>query len=39
MEDVKGKVMFISGGTFDELVTRLKRRASAKIVVIDSQDY
>ncbi len=39
MEVVKGKVMFIGGGTFDELVERLKRRASAKIVVIDSQDY
>lgn len=39
MEDVKGKVMFVSGGTFNELVERLKRRASAKIVVIDSQDY
>ncbi|REH00294.1 hypothetical protein [Flavobacterium aquicola] len=39
MEDVKGKVMFITGGTFDELLTRLKRRASAKIVIIDSQDY
>lgn len=39
MEEVKGKVMFITGGTFDQLVTRLKRRGSAKIVVIDSQDY
>ena len=39
MEEVKGKVMFITGGTFDELLTRLKRRASAKIVIIDSQDY
>ncbi|OWP76864.1 hypothetical protein [Flavobacterium oreochromis] len=39
MEEVKGKVMFITGGTFDELLQRLKRRASAKIVVIDSQDY
>ena len=39
MEEVKGKVMFITGGTFDELLTRLKRRASARIVVIDSQDY
>lgn len=39
MECVKGKVMFISAGTFDELFDRLKRRASAKIVVIDSQDY
>ena len=39
MKEVKGKVMFITGGTFDELVTRLKRRASAKIVIIDSQDY
>jgi len=39
MEEVKGKVMFITGGTFDQLVTRLKRRASAKIVIIDSQDY
>jgi nucleoside-triphosphatase THEP1 len=39
MEDVKGKVMFMTGGTFDELLTRLKRRASAKIVIIDSQDY
>lgn len=39
MEDVKGKVMFITGGLFEELVARLKRRASARIVVIDSQDY
>lgn len=39
MEEVKGKVMFMTGGTFDELLTRLKRRASARIVVIDSQDY
>lgn len=39
MEEVKGKVMFITGGLFDELVARLKRRASARIVVIDSQDY
>ncbi|URC13966.1 hypothetical protein [Flavobacterium sp. B183] len=39
MEDVKGKVMFVTGGAFDELMTRLKRRASAKIIVIDSQDY
>lgn len=39
MDEVKGKVMFITGGTFDELFTRLKRRASAKIVVVDSQDY
>lgn len=31
--------MFITGGTFDQLVTRLKRRGSAKIAVIDSQDY
>lgn len=39
MEEVKGKVMFITGGTFDEVLARLKRRASARIVVIDSQDY
>lgn len=39
MEEVKGKVMFIKDATFDEVVERLKRRASAKIVVIDSQDY
>ncbi|HEX8577133.1 MAG TPA: hypothetical protein VF677_12635 [Flavobacterium sp.] len=39
MEEVKGKVMFITGGTFDELLIRLKRKASARIVVIDSQDY
>lgn len=39
MEEVKGKVMFITGGTFDQLLERLKRRASARIVVIDSQDY
>lgn len=39
MEEVKGKVMFITGGPFDELLERLNRRASAKIVVIDSQDY
>lgn len=39
MDEVKGKVMFMTGGTFDELFTRLKRRASAKIVVVDSQDY
>lgn len=39
MEEVKGKIMFMTGGTFEELLTRLKRRASARIVVIDSQDY
>lgn len=39
MEEVKGKVMFITGGLFEELMTRLKRKASARIVVIDSQDY
>lgn len=39
MQDVKGKVMFLSGGTFDELFARLKRKASGRIVVIDSQDY
>lgn len=39
MEDVKGKVIFMTGGTFDELINRLKRKASARIVVIDSQDY
>lgn len=39
MEDLKGKVMFASGGIFDDLVERLKRRASAKIVIIDSLDY
>lgn len=39
MEEVKGKVMFITGGPFDDLLARLKRRASARIVVIDSQDY
>jgi hypothetical protein len=39
MEEVKGKVMFMTGGTFDELLTRLKRKASARIIVIDSQDY
>lgn len=39
MEEVKGKVMFITGGTFDEVLARLKRKASARIVVIDSQDY
>lgn len=39
MEEVKGKVMFLTGGTFDEVLERLKRRASARIVVIDSQDY
>jgi Ni2+-binding GTPase involved in maturation of urease and hydrogenase len=39
MVDVKGKVMFIKDASFDEVVERLKRRASAKIVVIDSQDY
>ena len=39
MEDVKGKIMFITGGPFEELLERLKRRGSARIVVIDSQDY
>lgn len=39
MEEVKGKVMFLTGGLFEELMTRLKRKASARIVVIDSQDY
>ena len=39
MEEVAGKVMFITGGTFDEVFERLKRKGSAKNVVIDSQDY
>lgn len=39
MEEVKGKVMFIEKATFEEVIERLKRKGSAKIVVIDSQDY
>lgn len=39
MQDLKGKVMFTSGGVFDDLIIRLKRRASGGIVIIDSLDY
>ncbi|MFY8187523.1 MAG: hypothetical protein ACOVLC_06130 [Flavobacterium sp.] len=39
MKELKGKVMFSEGELFDDLVERLKRRASAKIIIIDSQDY
>lgn len=39
MDEVKGKVMFLTGGSFDEVLERLKRRGSARVVVIDSQDY
>lgn len=39
MADIKGKVFFTKGETFDDLVIRLKRRASPGIVIIDSLDY
>ncbi len=39
MASLKGKVMFIGQVTFDDLILRLKRKGSAKIVIIDSQDY
>lgn len=39
MQDLKGKVMFTSGGSFDDLILRLKRPASGKIIIIDSLDY
>lgn len=39
LKDLKGKLMFSSGETFDDLMVRLKRQASGKVVIIDSQDY
>ncbi len=39
MASLKGKVMFIGQVTFEDLILRLKRKGSAKIVIIDSQDY
>ncbi len=39
LKELKGSVMFTSGGTFDDLVLRLKKRASARFCIIDSTDY
>lgn len=39
MHEVAGKVIFLSGGSFSELVEYLKRKASPKIVFLDSLDY
>lgn len=39
LEPLKGRIMFIAAKTFDDLMTRLSRRGSARIAVIDSQDY
>lgn len=39
MTSLKGNVMFSSGETFEDLIVRLKRKASGRIVIIDSQDY
>jgi hypothetical protein len=39
MADLKGKVMFTTGGVFDDLILRLKRPASGRIIIIDSLDY
>lgn len=38
MDDVSGKVMFLSGGTFAELIEYIKKSRS-KVVIIDSLDY
>ncbi|REC47849.1 MULTISPECIES: ATP-binding protein [Chryseobacterium] len=38
MEEVAGKVMFLTGGTFDELLTYIKKSRS-KFIIIDSLDY
>jgi hypothetical protein len=39
MMEVKGRIVFGDRETFDEMVTRLSRRNSPKLVVIDSRDY
>lgn len=39
MTGTKGKVFFTKPETFDDLVVRLKRKASPGIVIIDSLDY
>lgn len=38
METVAGKVMFLTGGTFDELLIYIKKSRS-KFIIIDSLDY
>ena len=38
MDEVAGKVMFLSGGTFQELLAYIKKSRS-KVVIIDSLDY
>lgn len=38
MDEVAGKVMFLTGGTFDELVTYI-RKSRSKVIIIDSLDY
>lgn len=37
--DVAGKIMFGNKETIDEMITRLKRKNSANVVVLDSRDY
>lgn len=39
MEEVKGKLIFGDKETFAEMVTRLSKRASPRVVFIDSRDY
>lgn len=39
MTSAIGKVIFTSGEPIDELIVRLKRKASPRIVIIDSLDY
>jgi hypothetical protein len=38
MDEVAGKVMFLTGGSFDELVIYIKKSRS-KVIIIDSLDY
>lgn len=38
METVAGKVMFLTGGTFDELLIYI-RKSRSKFIIIDSLDY
>lgn len=39
MQEVAGKVMFIAKEPLKELIERLKRRGSARVVILDSLDY
>ena len=39
MQEVTGKIMFIEKTSFKDMVERLQRKGSAKVVVIDSLDY